>query len=212
MKQKRRRLCRRLALALAVIMLAVTGCTSCSEDVFDGPWEGKASIEDSKAFVFKYTWDGTEEGMRIVPPAEIGGCKVVRLGGYYGRGVPCSFYVEIKDMFTRETRPPEEKQQDLIFTLVIGPEIEDVFYEDNYWYMWFYGKETTEEERIFYKVRVQVELDPANPYFYMKDGQLYKKNSDENYSDFYNPLKEKKDADGEPAGGEPTDNGSADAL
>ena len=57
-----------------------------------------------------------------------------------------------------------------------------------------------EEERIFYKVRVQVELDPANPYFYMKDGQLYKKDSDENYSDFYNPLKEKKDA-----GGEPTD-------
>ena len=190
-KRRRRRLCRRLALALAVIMLAVTGCTSYSEDVFDGPWEGKASIEDSKAFVFKYTWDGTEEGMRIVPPAEIGGCKVV---------------------FTRETRPPEEKQQDLIFTLVIGPEIEDVFYQDNYWYMWFYGKETTEEERIFYKVRVQVELDPANPYFYMKDGQLYKKNSDENYSDFYNPLKEKKDADGEPAGGEPTDNGSADAL
>ncbi|MBO4686755.1 MAG: hypothetical protein J5628_08925, partial [Lachnospiraceae bacterium] len=69
MKQKRRRLCRRLALALAVIMLTVTGCTSYSEDVFDGPWEGKASIEDSKAFVFKYTWDGTEEGMRIVPPA-----------------------------------------------------------------------------------------------------------------------------------------------
>ena len=100
-------------------------------------------------------------------------------------------------MFTQETAPAEAKRQDLIFTLVIGPDISDIFYRGAYENVWYYGKDTSDEDRIYYRVRVQVELDPANPYFYMEDGQLYKKNSDEDYSDFYNPLKEKKDADGD---------------
>ena len=196
MNRKRRLYCV-LAAALAVIVFAVTGCTSYSEEVVDRPWKAMVSREDGKAFIYQYTWDGTEEGLRIEPPSKIDGCKVVRLGGYYGRGVPCSFWVEIEGMFMQETAPAEAKRQDLIFTLVIEPDISDIFYRGAYENVWYYGKDTSDEDRIYYRVRVQVELDPANPYFYMEDGQLYKKNSDEDYSDFYNPLKEKKDADGD---------------
>ena len=194
---KRKRRLSLLALVLAVIVFAATGCTGYSEETSDGPWEAKLSPDDEKAFVYQYTWDGTEEGLRIVPPAEIGGCKVVQIGGYYGKGAPCPFHVELKDMFSRQSAPEEEKRKDLVFTLVIGPKISDVFYNDTNLGLWYYGKDTTGENRVYYRVLVQVELDPANPYFYMKDGWLYKKDTDEYYPNFYNPSKQKTDSAGQ---------------
>ena len=45
------------------------------------------------AFLSSYNWDGTDETTNIVVPEKYEGIPITEFGGYYGRGVPCSFSI-----------------------------------------------------------------------------------------------------------------------
>lgn len=52
------------------------------------------ALAKKKAFLAGYTWDGTEEGMKITVPKKFDGKKIVAIGGFYGRGLPMPFTVD----------------------------------------------------------------------------------------------------------------------
>ena len=55
----------------------------------------------NEAFVSSYNWDGTEDTMNIVIPEEYRGIPITSLGGYFGRGVPCAFGVDLTESYQK---------------------------------------------------------------------------------------------------------------
>ncbi len=166
---------------LACVMGILGGCSQFTEEVTEGVWKGRLSPEDKKAYVYSYTWDGTEEGLRIEAPSEISGCKVVQYGGHYGRGVPYYFFIDIPEgrIMSREDLPENAEVKELTFTLVIGENIKYLFLENN-WELVCYSVWSKEDNCMYYYgIHVTPELDPANTKFAMYDGKLWEKDYEE---------------------------------
>lgn len=53
------------------------------------------AVAKKKAFVANYLWDGKEESMTVKIPKKYGEKDIVGIGGYYGRGLPMPFEVDI---------------------------------------------------------------------------------------------------------------------
>ena len=169
------KLCR--IIPILVCLLLFGGCTLSlcySEMVTEGPWSAALYRDGKEAFVYEYEWDGTEEGLRIEPD-EVEGCVVTRYGGFYGRGLPMPFYIIIPDsVCVRESDIPADAHvEDLTFTMVISKNIIEVYTGD---LECFFYLEDEDGNVSYYRLLVDVELDPDNTDLYMKDGRLYEKN------------------------------------
>jgi hypothetical protein len=172
---------RRIYRIIPVLMLLflIGGCTFAlcySEMVTEGSWSAALYRDGKEAFVYKYEWDGTEEGLRIEPD-EVEGCLVTRYGGFYGRGLPMAFYITIPDaeVVSESDIPADAHVDDLTFTMVISKNIIEIYAGD---LERFFYLEDEDGNVSYYRLLVDVELDPDNTSFYMKDDRLYEKDSE----------------------------------
>lgn len=84
-------------LVLILCLSALFTACGCSLEYTYTADEGAFSFAcgSKNAFVTEYRWDGTEEGLAVVIPAEYNGLKIVSVGGFFGRGLPMPFDVDI---------------------------------------------------------------------------------------------------------------------
>lgn len=151
-----------------------------------------------EAFVDTYHWDGTDEAKNIVIPEEYNDMKITALGGYYGRGVPCTFGIELPESYT-ETLCDEANYwtsswdyEDvgsvdtvyLNFNIHLSKNVEeitlhslDTFREGKY----FDGEEY--HTKIIIVLLYKFTCDEDNETFYAKDGKLYYREDDSVVSD-----------------------------
>ena len=84
-------------LCITLVFLLCACSLNFSEQADDGCFSyayGKKS-----AFVTEYRWNGTEEGMTVVIPESYNDLPVVSVGGFFGRGLPMPFVLNISDCF-----------------------------------------------------------------------------------------------------------------
>ena len=160
-----------------LMALLLGGCTGYGEKVTQGPWS--AYLGENDAFVYEYSWDGTEEGLRI-DPGTINGLPVTRYGGYMGRGVPMQFSIEIPGarLCRQNVVPKEENVGTIEFTLVVGSQIRDVIISNSGLGGYYLLDNCEDGKCAYYKVIIHPEVDPANGKYYEKDGKLYAKADD----------------------------------
>ncbi len=180
--------------------LTFTGCSLLFEyqtDAIDNFDIGYSEILN-KAFVSSYNWDGTDETKKIVIPEEYNGTRITALGGYYGRGVPCAFGIELPDSYQNNLCGEvnqwicsdiyeDVESVDTIylnFNLHISKNIEqitkhtlDCFYEGAY----FDGENY--DSKIMVVFLYNITCDERNKTFYAKDGKLYYRQNDNLVSD-----------------------------
>ena len=145
-----------------------------------------------RAFVSTYVWEGdtSEEGRRIVIPEMVEDCKVMKLGGYFGRGLPMPFSVVTPALTGEEGEiiDPEDPRP-LVFTLVVNKSLEKI---DN---VRIASSNDAAPDRIYlqtedgklytYDIYWRAEVDPENKTFYAKDGKLYLKSGNSLVTAFY---------------------------
>lgn len=183
-----------------VICLSFTGCSllfDYQNDAIDNFDIGYSDVLN-KAFVSSYNWDGTDETKNIVIPEEYNGIKITALGGYYGRGVPCAFGIDLPDSYQKDLCDEvnqwirsdiyeDIESADTIylnFDLHISKNIEqitehtlDCFYEGAY----FDGEDY--DLKIIVILLYNITCDDGNKTFYAKEGKLYYRQNDELVSD-----------------------------
>ncbi len=118
---------------LALCLLSVFILWGCSTDYSEWGQEGNFTFAygDKTAFVTEYRWDGTAEGTNIVLPESYEGRKVVAIGGYFGRGLPTPFTVDISAYFGDDVELAEldegvapDKTIQLAFHLILPKDFE----------------------------------------------------------------------------------------
>lgn len=142
------------------VLLAVLMC-GCSLDYSQQGSEGSFSFAygKKKAFVTEYRWDGSEENMTIAIPEEYDGRTVVAVGGFYGRGLPMPFTVDLSGYFPEDIQwaddaaVPDETVE-LYFTLILPKSVEDVSWEGGSW--------VTEEEGKIVAYEVHIATQAAD--------------------------------------------------
>ena len=146
------------------------------------------NTHSDKAFVARCEWDGNSQNMEFDIPDEISGCKVVRFGGYIGKGYPLAFTVSLpqeigglqeNNSINASQEEKEQKAQDLIFTINLGKNVNELYYRGYsdgsiYSYASADGSQTA-----FYKVSYNYVCGEDNPTFYSRDGVLYYKSNDQ---------------------------------
>ena len=147
----------------------------------------------NNAFLSSYNWDGSDETKNIVIPEEYQDIPITALGGYYGRGVPCAFGVNLSEV-TQNDLCGEANQwfcsniyEDiesvdtiyLNFNIHISKNIKqitehtlDCFYEGTY----FDGEDSY--SKIIVVFLYHITCDEENNTFYAKDGKLYLRKDD----------------------------------
>ena len=133
--------------------------------------------------------------MQISIPDEYNGIPVTQLGGYFGRGVPSPFSINV-DMrlsendaypdtypssYSFSSLPAGSKTKDILFNLYIGKNLKTIEFVDMDCYNPFFNEAG---EVIYYHPVVYVTCSEENPNFYTKDGMLYYKNTDELVTEF----------------------------
>ena len=149
-------------------------------------------------FVGGYNCTEYTENLEITIPDDYNGIPIKRMGGYYGRGVPTPFSINLADLYMNA---PEESEynavfggnidefdisedyvvEDIVFNLNIGENIEIIEYVvmDKY-----YPHINDDGSITFYHSVVNINCSDENKNFYSKDGKLYNKKTDELISDF----------------------------
>ena len=195
-----------IALLLSFVLLA--GLSACgswdwslnySKKVEEGGFDIALNPEGNAAFAAACAWDGTDEGRRIVIPDVVQGCTVFKLGGYFGRGLPMPFYVAVpadqtEPAPTNESGEPTgetkaERTEEILFTLVIGPYLEEIA---NVRESWDFTVDEADGTRVTYHPVFAFEVDEKNPTFYAKDGKLYLKRGNVLVTDFEYPAESGK--------------------
>ena len=150
----------RLTLFFLPVAFALMGCGKVYEsEGTEGNFKYAYSEED--AFIYEYVWDGTEEGMTIEIPDSIGGKPVTAIGGYYGRGLPMDFQVNIKeaiapegDNWATQIYEPNTINETIVleFVVIKSPAEEDeVAYESSYY------KKVEDGVYTEYKVKIEMQ-------------------------------------------------------
>lgn len=132
----------RLSLFFLPIVFSLMGCGKVYE--YKGT-EGnfKYAYSEEDAFIYEYVWDGTDEGMTIEIPDSIGGKPVTAVGGYYGRGLPLDFQVNIKEAIAPEPNnwatqiyDPNIINETIVLEFLViksSDEDDDIAYENSYY-------------------------------------------------------------------------------
>lgn len=169
-----------------LISFLLTGCTTFEFDN-EGELDFGYSQIRNQAYVAKYDWDGTEEGMHFTIPDTYNGYAVTSLGGYYGSGVPTPFGVlfpESYDITKTTTIEPEEYPEyytngyeiiPLIFYVTLGKNIKEARNVDFYYHM----RENEDLSVTLYQVFYYFDVVSENPYIYTVDGRVYLTETDE---------------------------------
>lgn len=171
---------RALQLFIVVILAVEALCISgCSLDYTDQADMGAFSLAYGKrqAFINEYRWDGSEENRVIRIPEEYEGRKVTALGGYFGRGLPMPFYIDMQEVYGNGKTESDWGSQDYTvdadeiiyedFTLILGAGIKDVEY------VIATVKFKDENAVVAVVPRVYVVCDENNKTYYSQDGKLY---------------------------------------
>ena len=167
-------------LLFVLFLLLLSGCgdwsLQYSETTVSGKWEAALARNEKKAFVYAYHWDGdlSEEGRVVTVPDEVEGLRILKLGGYYGRGLPMPFTVLTPypaALPEGETAVNEKDPEPCVFTLRLGPELREI--ENVGWPAVFYVER--DGEYVLMAACFYVEADPANKHFYSEDGILYRR-------------------------------------
>ncbi len=142
--------------------------------------------------------DANDSDTDITIPDTYNDIPITRIGGYYGRGVPTPFYIDIYEGYVNAEEgseytgvicgPIDEYEfdieytvEDIQFTLNLGKNIEVIEYAD----MNLYYPHTNDDGSItFYHPVVYINCSEENEHFYSKDGMLYDKTNDELITDF----------------------------
>lgn len=133
---------KRYLLPAAVILISFAVLLllgGCSLDYSEMETDGAYSYACGKktAFLYEYSWDGTDSGLEIDVPDTCGGRRVVAVGGFFGRGLPMPFRADISEWITgkygsvpdvadfsdEETEPAETVT--LNFSLRTGSNVKD---------------------------------------------------------------------------------------
>lgn len=148
-----------------------------SEETADG-YDFLLRDGKKKAAVCRYLYDPTAGNTAIEIPENYGDYPVQGLGGYVGKGGPAPFKIEVKGLsvvcgvgltngsFDWYAGPKKLEIEYVDLTLHIGPNIREIFADESAWHA---------GNRLVV-VRVYVDCDPENRWFYSEDGVLYHKN------------------------------------
>ena len=171
-----------------LIGLIILGCTGYNNATHGtcGNFDTVISGNGSRGFVTTYHWSGDpNDNVITVPDTDGNGADIVKLGGYFGTGVPAMFEVEgpkckygyLGTDASQYEVPVEFKDQ--IFTLRIGENIDEVnsnlYLEGQADPFPYIGVEQADGSVVFYRILFHVECDSKNTEFYSKDGQLFLK-------------------------------------
>ena len=137
--------------------------------------------EGKKAALERIDYDPAGGVTDITIPDCCGDYPVVGLGGYYGRGAPCPFAIELKGIRSAMGLSPSNgsfgkvngKKVDVIYhdvTLNLGPNIKEIFASQTGFYV-----ETESDRGEVHVVRIFFNCDPSNQNFYAENGRLYDK-------------------------------------
>ena len=140
--------------------------------------------ETGRAFLGVYHWDGREETMDIPLPDEVFDCRVTALGGYFGRGVPVPFTVELPESFgcVREgfgedlwddalEADPDAEVVELRFTAHVGRNLRRVELAR----VTNMRAEAPDGREVLYHITLSVDCDQRNRKFYSENGVLYER-------------------------------------
>ncbi len=163
------------------VLWAMSGCSLFYHGVFDGESGFYLCYSDlhKDCFVGEYAWDGTEDGKTIFLPETYKNYPVTKLGGYFGRGVPMPFHVELPlhADYVTDVEPEDAPDWypngyevvDMTFTLVVGENLREVYYTNNP----YFAQENSDGSYTLYRVSFSVTCSPQNPVFYSDEGRLY---------------------------------------
>lgn len=183
-----------LVLLICIVALPILGWGMFNFGMFYVMFHNYQKVEDAgdgfvyllrdgkkKAGVCSVTYDPASGSSLIVIPESYGDYPVVELGGYVGKGGPSLFDIEVKGVRSNARVSPSYgyfgkvsgKKVDLIYhdvTLNLGANIREIQADQYGLYV-----ETGGERGEVHVVRVYVNCDPANRYFYSENGRLYDK-------------------------------------
>lgn len=170
-----------LSTLLICICVAVTGCSAFNAKAESGGFSYAYNTISHAAGITEFVPNSFD----IIIPDSLDDCKVVSLGGFYGRGVPLGFSLNLggSDLHIGSAELPASKLtqinpdcsmlNEVRFTLHLGQNIERIEgFEDKYW------SDPTLDALIIYHPVFYVEVDEDNPTFYSKDGKVYRYKDD----------------------------------
>lgn len=185
-----------VSILLIIALLCFSGCFFPEEtalfykssEIVNGFW---IAINQTAGccFVSDYEYNG-EDNRNLIIPDECSGYPITRLGGYYGRGLPCPFGISLSDEFRSLSEHSEYYQMchsknslldssfteadiiELNFNLHIGKNIETIVYVDMDSY---YVCANEDGELSVYHPTVYITCSAENKHFYSENGKLYTK-------------------------------------
>ena len=148
-------------------------------------------------FVGAYNCDNYTEGYEITIPDEYNNKPIKFIGGFFGRGVPTSFYIYVNNIinapegsnfhgiyFGSDENDEYLKNYEVVdmhFIINIGKNIEAVKYTTKDYY---FPHINNDGSVTYYHPVVYINCSKENKYFYSKDGKLYSKKSNELVDEF----------------------------
>jgi len=183
--------------ALFLLLATLVLCSSCSlfyenENQVDGICDiGYSKLEKSAYIATVYAEYTPNVPVFISLPSEYDGIKIDKLGGYFGRGVPSPFWVEItnlKDLypenatfFSADYNPDDivDETHRVVFCTVmitLPDNLKELYYIENA--NLANGAEWEEEGttiRELIVTKYYFILAETNEYFYTENGRLYEK-------------------------------------
>ncbi len=151
------------------------------------------SARTNDAFLGSYSWDGKEESLNIEIPEEYKGAPITSLGGYFGRGVPTPFNIEVSRQAQQLLSPNALRWSGMdirtaarLDNVVVEYYTFNVRLSKNIKELQLISLDRltvsiTEENQVeYYKVYVlkcNFTCDEDNKVFYAQDGKLFYKNS-----------------------------------
>lgn len=141
-----------------------------------------------QAFASGFDWDGETEKISIVIPDTVEffrssrTYRVTKLGGFFGRGVPCEFgpmlpvgsrqeqstYFDTDGLETAREQYPDAPARDLTVYLHVGRYVSEIPLSAS---CLLYRQR--EGEGTLWRITYQVDCDENNRTFYARDGKLY---------------------------------------
>ena len=135
----------------------------------------------NSCFASTYTWSSGEKYAVLDIPDTFDGYRVTALGGYVGSGAPSPFTANLPNalsVHSKGTLPDNMQIERYHLVINIGKYLRD----DEFIVMDDYHKVGNNH---FVQILVTVNCSPQNPYFYSKDGKLYKRLDDSLIEGFF---------------------------
>lgn len=148
-------------------------------------------------FVGNYEVSEQKNTYEITIPDEYNGMPINRLGGYYGRGLPCPFRISLSKVYMNA---PEGSKYSAVYTddsnfditepymiqnvvikLYVGKNISKIVFIDTDDY---YPHINDDNSITFYHPVFEIECSKENQHFYSKNGKLYDQKNDNLIEDF----------------------------